>query len=108
MDDDAVGALAFLKQHFKGKARDLLAVLDAGFAERLVGRVDDVHVLLPGPLPRLVDLVEYGAPLGRAAACGDGIAQPAQLAEASVPLAAGAATGRTDAARDQAAGSDAA
>lgn len=24
MDDDAVGALAFLKQHFKGKARDLL------------------------------------------------------------------------------------
>jgi hypothetical protein len=24
MDDDAVGALAFLKQYFKGKARDLL------------------------------------------------------------------------------------
>lgn len=24
MDDDAQGALAFLKQHFKGKARDLL------------------------------------------------------------------------------------
>jgi hypothetical protein len=24
MDDDAEGALAFLKQHFKGKARDLL------------------------------------------------------------------------------------
>lgn len=24
MDDDAVGALAFLKQHFKGKARELL------------------------------------------------------------------------------------
>jgi hypothetical protein len=24
MDDDTVGALAFLKQHFKGKARDLL------------------------------------------------------------------------------------
>lgn len=24
MDDDADGALAFLKQHFKGKARDLL------------------------------------------------------------------------------------
>lgn len=24
MDDDAGGALAFLKQHFKGKARDLL------------------------------------------------------------------------------------
>jgi hypothetical protein len=24
MDDDAEGALAFLKQHFKGKARELL------------------------------------------------------------------------------------
>ena len=24
MDDDPEGALAFLKQHFKGKARDLL------------------------------------------------------------------------------------
>jgi hypothetical protein len=24
MDDDAEGALAFLKRHFKGKARDLL------------------------------------------------------------------------------------
>lgn len=24
MDDDAEGALAFLKEHFKGKARDLL------------------------------------------------------------------------------------
>jgi hypothetical protein len=24
MDDDAEGALAFLKKHFKGKARDLL------------------------------------------------------------------------------------
>ena len=24
MDDDAKGALAFLKQHFKGKARELL------------------------------------------------------------------------------------
>jgi hypothetical protein len=24
MDDDTEGALAFLKQHFKGKARDLL------------------------------------------------------------------------------------
>ena len=24
MDDDSEGALAFLKQHFKGKARDLL------------------------------------------------------------------------------------
>jgi hypothetical protein len=24
MDDDAEGALAFLKSHFKGKARDLL------------------------------------------------------------------------------------
>jgi hypothetical protein len=24
MDDDADGALGFLKQHFKGKARDLL------------------------------------------------------------------------------------
>jgi hypothetical protein len=24
MDDDAEGALGFLKQHFKGKARDLL------------------------------------------------------------------------------------
>lgn len=24
MDDDAEGALTFLKQHFKGKARDLL------------------------------------------------------------------------------------
>jgi hypothetical protein len=24
MDDDADGALAFLKQHFKGKTRDLL------------------------------------------------------------------------------------
>jgi hypothetical protein len=24
MDDDADGALAFLKQHFKGKARELL------------------------------------------------------------------------------------
>jgi len=24
MDDDADGALVFLKQHFKGKARDLL------------------------------------------------------------------------------------
>jgi hypothetical protein len=24
IDDDADGALAFLKQHFKGKARDLL------------------------------------------------------------------------------------
>lgn len=24
MDDDAEGALAFLKNHFKGKARDLL------------------------------------------------------------------------------------
>ncbi len=24
MDDDAAGALAFLKQHFKGKARELL------------------------------------------------------------------------------------
>jgi len=24
MDDDAVGALAFLQRHFKGKARDLL------------------------------------------------------------------------------------
>jgi hypothetical protein len=24
MDDDAEGALAFLKQHFRGKARDLL------------------------------------------------------------------------------------
>ncbi len=25
LDDDAEGALAFLKQHIKGKARDLLA-----------------------------------------------------------------------------------
>jgi len=24
MDDDAAGALAFLKEHFKGKARELL------------------------------------------------------------------------------------